>query len=73
MDERDNCTLQDSVDPMAWLIGPTAVTGSVRHQCTVVIPSIPICIPGVTGGSQQLTVLEVKVSQLGMSGKSTPL
>lgn len=40
----------------------SVVKGSSRHQCTVVIPSIPVCISGVTEGSQQLTVLEVEVS-----------
>lgn len=55
-------TLLDCVDPMAWLIRPTVVKRSSRHQCIVVIPSIPICISGVPRGSQQLTVLEVKVS-----------
>lgn len=62
MDKKDNWTLVDFVHPMVWLIRPTAVKGSSRHQYTVAIPSISICISGVRGGSQQLTALEVEVS-----------
>lgn len=62
MDKRDNWTLLDCVDPAVWLIIPTIVKGSSRHQCKVAIPSIPICISRVTGRAQQLTVLVVEVS-----------
>jgi len=62
--------LLDSVDLMAWHIRTTGVKGTSGHQQTVYctpMPSSykgaePMCISGVTGRCQELTVLEAEVS-----------
>ncbi|KAK4830256.1 LOW QUALITY PROTEIN: hypothetical protein QYF61_009323 [Mycteria americana] len=61
---------------MSWHISPPGCKGLVDTgaQCTLMPSSYkgaePICISGVTGGSQQLTALEAEVGLLGMSGKA---